>query len=221
MATTNKALERKKKEKDLLIFKLLEMVAKENGMDPVSQQALEKIYKSIDLKVPDVPRTKDIKEKVSFVVFIGRLLLYLHTGFNAHEKEFSRNGALSLVIVDPFKKRKGDKERVFYRQFKRVPGVQKKVEDHILFFLKELSHEDRPLLKNGEWASILEKSQDEFYWVDKNKKVIRGLFDSASRDSWVQKIQKQRCSYESFRKKKGIKKRRRKIKKPYKTRKGK
>lgn len=207
---------KKKKERDRMIFASLKLVAHNNKMFRLSERATSRIYESIGLQPPDVPRTKDIREKVSFVVGVGRMFLYLHTGYNPRKGEFPEDGALSIVIVDPF----DEKQRVFYRQLKQIPGVDRKVEDHLEFFLKELSPDSRPVLKGGGWASILEVTQDQFYWVDKKQAIIRGLFENADPRSWVSKIQKQKEGYEfSTRVNKKISVRRRDIKKPYKTKK--
>jgi hypothetical protein len=203
-----------KQKRDIAIFEHLKKVAKKLKLRQLSEQALKKIYERLGLIPPNVKRTKDLSKKVSFVIEINRLVVYLHTTFNREKCEFTP-GALSVVVEDPFLKTNKKNKRVFFRQFNKSPGVHLRVDALISFFIKEFREERRPLNLEKDWATIIEKGQDNYVWADGRKK-IRGLFDNAFPNTLVYKIQNERRYYEKTRKRRGVKERRREIKKPYK-----
>jgi hypothetical protein len=205
-----------KKQLDLMIFEAIKYVAlKVNNMEIRSEQVIKKIHEALGLIPPDVPRTEDLTEKVEFVKEKNRLVVSLYSGFNSVKGEFPKDGALQIVISQPGESY--DSERVFTRQFARRKGVEKIVEDYLEYIFEEISEEKRPLTKNKNWASILEVTQDEFFWVDEEQNIIRPFFENVQKGSLVEKNQKQRLYYDVYtRVKKGYKKRRREIKKQYK-----
>lgn len=204
--------------KDMAIFGRLKGVATKHSLRQLSEEALKKIYEHLGLVPPVVARTKGLSKKVSFVIEINRLILYLHTTYNWEECTFTL-GALSVVVEDPFLQTKKKNKRVFFQQFNKVDGVDIKVEALIRFFKKEFTEEYRPLTQQKEWATIVEKGQDNYVWAD-GKKKIRGLFDNAFPKGLVYKMRKQKKYYEETREKNGPRKRRRNIKKKYKQKRG-
>ena len=207
-----------KQKNDMAIFGQLKVIAKKVGLRQLSEEALEKIYDRLDLIPPVASRTKGLSKKVSFVTEINRLIIYLHTTYNRERCEFTV-GSLSVVVEDPFLKMKKKNKRVFFRQFNKVAGVDKKVEATIKFFIREFNEERRPHTREKELATIKEWGQDNYVWADGRKK-IRGLFDTAFPKSLVRKIQDRREYYEKTREKNGPRKRRRNIKKKYKQKRG-
>ncbi|HRH24909.1 MAG TPA: hypothetical protein PLQ20_01035 [Candidatus Paceibacterota bacterium] len=203
-----------KQQRDYSIFRQLKKIAKKYKFRQLSEKALKNIYTHLGLVPPVAKRTEGLSKKISFVVEINRLVVYLHTTFNKETLEFTA-GSLSVVVEDPFKKTAKKNKRVFFRQFNKIEGVAEKVEALIAFFIKEFNEENRPLTKNGDWATIKEKGQDNYVWAD-GSKTIRSLFRNAKASGLVWKVQKQRIYYEKTRTTKGVKRRRRKIKKKYK-----
>ncbi len=204
----------KKQQLEMFIFDQLKKVANKFKLRQLSEQGLKKIYDHLGLVPPIAERTKDLCKKVSFVIEINRLIIYLHTTYNRETCQFT-TGSLSVVVEDPFLKTKKRNKRVFFRQFNKIKGVDKKVEALLEFFLKEFKEEHRPFTRKKEWATIKEKTQDNYVWVD-GRKTIRSLFAYATPKGLVDKTQKQREYYEKTRLNIGVKSRRRDLKKPYK-----
>lgn len=203
-----------KQRRDYSIFGQLKKIAKKYKFRQLSEKALENIYTHLGLVPPVAKRTEGLSKKISFVVEINRLVIYLHTTFSKETFQFTP-GSLSVIVEDPFQKTVKKNKRVFFRQFNKIDGVDEKVESLIAFFTEEFNEENRPLTNSGDWATIKEKGQDNYVWAD-GSKVIRSLFHNAKPNGLVLKVQKQRLYYEGKRTSKGIKERRRKIKKKYK-----
>lgn len=217
--TAKKAAARKKQKqkRDVVLFSRLKRIAVRKRMRQLTKVAIQKINKAIGLKKPDVLRTVDIEDKAAFIAGVGTMVVNLYTGFNLLKKEFNPNGSLEIVISQ-LVGNKNNTKRVFVRRFKRERGAGEKVKQYLAYILKEISEEKRPQTKKGNWASIKEITQDQYYWVDEKERIIRGFFDNAPADSLVRKIQEQREKYDIVtRPKKGFKKRRREIKKSYTT----
>lgn len=207
----------KKQQRDFLIYEAIKYIALENKFEERTIESIQKVHKVLGLEIPDVPRTEDLEEKSAFIIEKNRMVVSLYTGFNLIRQEFNKNGALQIVISVP-KGNSYDSERVFVRQFVRIPGVERLIEDYLEYILEEISEKNRPLTSSGEWASLLEITQDEFFWVDENGIPIRGFFENTLVGSLVEKNQIQRIIYDTkVRSKRGFKKRRREIKKTYKT----
>ncbi len=202
-----------KQQLEMFIFDQLKKVANKFKLRQLSEEGLKKIYDHLGLVPPVAQRTKGLSKKVSFVVEVNRLIIYLHTTFNRETCQFT-TGSLSVVVEDPFLKTKKKNKRVFFRQFNKVKGVDKKVEALIKFFIKEFKEENRPLTSHKEWATIKEKGQDNYVWAD-GRKTIRSLFAFTYPKSLVYEIQKQREYYEKTRLSRGVRSRRRDLKKPY------
>lgn len=213
---TEKRAKRYKQEQDILIYESLKYIAVAMGFKPRSKEAIRKVHQSLGLVIPEVPRTDDLEDKSAFIIEVNRMIVSLYTDFNLETREFSKNGALKIVISVPTEEY--NSKRVFVRQFARIPGVDMIVEEYLEYILDEISEENRPLTEKGNWASLLEITQDYFFWVDEEENIIRGFFENAPSGSLVEKNQYEREYYEMVtRKKRKYKKRRREIKKKYAT----
>lgn len=214
-----KRLLSEKQQRDTLIFENIASFLKQEGFELLSKAALEKIYASIKLVPPSIQRTEDIKEKASFVLEKNKMIIQVNTGYNLEKKLFPKHGALSVIASDPINC-PFEQERVFQREYKRTyASTPIKVQQLVEYLVEEIGYEHRPGIKSGGWATIVEITQDEFFWVHpKTHAIIKGLFDRAPKKSFVVKDQYKRSYYEGVsRGLLGIQKRRRDIKLPYKT----
>lgn len=202
----------KKKELDVIHFASISSFLETEGFKEISGSRLRKIYRVYDLVPPDVIRTRDVLERVSFIKEINGYVIYVHTSFNKVEKCFTK-GTRIFFIVDDIRL----SVKRLTRKFNRIGQFSKKVNDFADFLVSEL--EDRwPITTKNNFASLKEKSHDRYIWEDENHQKIRDFFAHAAKFPSVLEGQKERVRYQKRRKKLGIKKNLRDIKKTYQKR---
>lgn len=181
------------------------------GFDELTKDRLEKIYMSLGLVPPDVDRTKDILDKVSFIKEINGYAIYVHTTFNRATGTFSKKGKIYIIIAKLIDR---DSKRILSRGFYRVGDFHLKVSAHARFFVDQLKGQ-WPITRKRNWAELKEVSHDSFYWVDEKGEKIMDFFLRADTYKFVLETQLQHEAYERRRKVLGVKKRHRKIRKKY------
>jgi hypothetical protein len=188
------------------------------GLREETRVSVEKMFRAIGLEPPQVDRTKDVMDRVTYSIEINRYILSVHTKFNRKEARFSRHsGRVEIIIA---RAENYDSKRLFCRKFNIRPygTFVQKVAEYVAFFCAELRGERRPM-RDSVWAELKEIKHDEFWWVDKDGKKIRNLFAYAtlSRYRYVFQDQNRRLWYRDVaRPKLGIKHFQRDLKKPYK-----
>jgi len=191
--------------KNKQIFYSIRGNLKNKGFIEINRTVLEKIFQNLGLVPPDLPRTKEVSDQVSFIAQFLNYGVIVHTTFNRVSKRFSTHGAMSVLVVKFVDK---GSEIKLYRSFSRRGDFDLLVNPSTNYFINEIT-KHRPLTPNGSWAELYETSQDVFYWVDEDGKEIRDFFANAEKGSCVVKTQKQRLAYEKYALKAGKRKRRR------------
>ncbi len=205
---------KKKNELDRMLFASIKSVLELEGFSEIREERLVKIYKRYKIVPPNVPRTEDVMERISFIKEINGYIIYVHTSYNKQKKTFSPGTRLFFVVVDI---RTGEKRLT--RKFNRQGAFDKKVHEFADFLVSEF--ENRwPLTEKNKYATLVEISHDKYVWRDGEKgKVLRDFFFWTDLYPSVQKGQQARLAYRKRRKVLQIKKNLRNLKKKYKSRK--
>ncbi len=200
---------------DLFLFSMLQDNLLEHGMWEVTPEVMEKIWKnSGDLEPPPVERVTDVKDRVSFILYVNGHILTVHTTFNRLTKKFSPYTAISIVISKMINK---GSDRIITRFIYRTKNPVNRIKKTIQFvdFMVDELKTNWPLTPNSEWAQLVEVKHEQFYWVDGENK-IRKFFAFAKNYPLVYEAERKRSWYHHVaRKKKKIKKYRRDIRKKY------
>lgn len=205
---------KKKNQLDRMRFASIKSILELEGFSEISEERLATIYKRYKIVPPNVPRTEDVMERISFIKEINGYIIYVHTSYNKQKELFSPGTRLFFVVVDI---RTGKKRLT--RKFNRQGAFDKKVHEFADFLVNEF--ENRwPLTEKNKYATLVEISHDKYVWRDGEKgKLLRSFFLHADKYPSVQKGQRARIAYRKRRKALQIKRNLRNLKKKYKSRK--
>jgi hypothetical protein len=187
---------------------------RKQGLWEITPSVLEKIWTINGLKAPDVERIVDVKERISYITYVNNYALTVHTDINRITKDFSGHGMITIVIERMTDR--GSESLLFRFIYKKGDNGQlEKIIEYVKFILEEL-RQRWPLTSKGNLAQLKEFRGEKFYWVDENEKKIRNFFHYCGTYPLVDQGEKQRVYYHKVvRKRLGIKKYRRQIRKKY------
>jgi hypothetical protein len=202
------------KMRDTYYFEALKKDLRNYGMWELTPKVVEKIWAINNLKAPNVERTSDVKDRVSFITHVNHYAVSVHTTFNRKIGRFSRYGIISVVIE---KMMDSGSESVLFRFFyKKSNGSHVRVvSQYVKYILHQLKY-NWPLTGKKELASLVEFENEEFYWVHKNGRIISNFFADTKKYPIVRRIEKRKYYYHRVvRKRKKIRRYRRDIRKKY------
>ncbi len=203
-----------KRMRDSNYFRLLQGDLEKNGLWELTADVMEKIWTVNKLQAPDVERTADVKDRVSFIVNVHNYALTVHTTFNRAIGQFSPYGVVTIVIEKLMdKSSKAILFRFFYR--KADGGHIRRIDQYVRYILKELKY-GWPLTAKGNRAELKEFKNEQFHWVDEGGKKIRIFFGNDPSFRLITRIERQKKYYHKVaRKRLGVKGYRRNIRKKY------
>lgn len=210
-----KSPRRKKLYFDAEDFKTIKRVLKKRGFDIVTPKMMQRDAKRYGLVPPNTAQLRECEKRVIFKKDIDGYRIIVNSSFNPKTKTTTRYGAGSVMIV-----RLVDDKRIYFCPLNRTKNFIRNLLLHMNFWNETLLF--RPVDQDAPPA-LMELHQTitgKTFWVGENPKNKVDVFDleTVPREyiEHIQKLRTEKDRFEKSRKPRGIKRRRRTIKKTWK-----
>ncbi len=197
------------------LFNKMYAASQRLGFDEVTDKEKNKIKDMLSYEDPKIPRIEETKHQVSIKKQIEELTIWAHLSYDRSIKNFTKAGRIWIHITAP-KREKGD-QKLYTSFFSRTESG-----NFVRAFIEELTFlvyalQQRPIDSKKRFMEIQEKPTGIFNWVSvsdpKEKITFFHKIPSGIQDS-ILKTRRIKLYYlKVLRKKLGIKKRARKMRK--------